>query len=130
MGGNRIDRAVRAQAGRLLDVDFHAPGQGPLTGEQGGLAEVLFAQHGQVVAGTRHDRRNDHLVDRVEFETFERKELEQPDGIFVCRAARIRGDAPATAHLHAVHQGEDDVGVTDIAGEQHQSFSRRITSPA
>ncbi len=60
-------------------------------------------------------------VDIGETEALECEQLAQPHCIFVGRAADIGGGAPLGADGRALADGEDDVGVAGVDGEQHGS---------
>ena len=53
-------------------------------------------------------------------EAFELEQLVEPDRILVGGAPRIGGDPPAGADHAVLDQGEDEVGVAGVDGEQHR----------
>lgn len=63
MRSENVERAVGAQRGRLVDVDLEAPARRALSGEERCDAEILLAQHGEVVIGARDHRGDDDLGD-------------------------------------------------------------------
>ena len=114
-----IEGTVRAQRTGLIDIDRKGPGRITLPSDDRRLAEILLRKHCEVVIGARHDRSENELSDIFAREAFDLQELEQPDRIFIARPARIGGNTPARAYLATFEQGEDDICVSDIGGEQH-----------
>ena len=103
----------------MLDIEFETPFRSALPRNQRGDAEIFFRQDGEIVDRARHHRTDNDLVDVPAVEPLELGELQQPNGIFVARPARIRGNPPAGLYLALVDQREDDIGISDIGGQQH-----------
>ena len=82
--------------------------------------EILGGKHGKIVRRARHHGGDDDRVNVLTAVAFDREKLEQPDGIFVRRAARVGRDPPATLDVTPVDERELDVGVAGVDDEQHQ----------
>ena len=136
--GDGVERAVGADALRLVDVERDRPVRRALPGDQRLDAEIFLGEHFEVVQRARDDGADDHRVDVAAAIAFELEQLVQPDRIFVGGAPRIGGDPPARRDLAALDQREDDVGVAGIDREQHggaladarQLRAHELTSPA
>jgi hypothetical protein len=127
---DRVDRAIGAEALRLVDVEDDAPFDRRAPGDQRLAAEILLRQHLEIVQRAGHDGGDDDGVDLAAVIAFEREQLAEPDGIFVRGAARIGGDAPARLDRPPLDQCEDDIGIAGIHREQHRQSFRTKTSAA
>jgi hypothetical protein len=127
MGGNGIDRAIRTQRARLVHVDVDRIADRPLARDQRLDPEVVGGKHLQVVQRAGHDGGNDDLRHRLAIDAADGEQLHEPYRVFIAGPAWIGGDAPARLQLAIprprrrcrLEQGENDVGVAGIDGEQH-----------
>ena len=119
MPGSGIDDAVRADFRRVGDREPDAVIDAGIADDQRLDREIFGAQPPQVEQGWRHHRRDNRRRDRGPLHPFQLHQLRQPDGIFVGGSAMFGGNAPAVLNHAAVHQGEDNIGISDVDGEQH-----------
>src|SRR6478672_523730 len=114
-----VERAVGADILRLVDIELQRPCGGALPGDDRRLAEIFLGQDFKVVESARNDGADDHPVDLVARVAFELEQLVEPDRILIGRPARVTGDPPARLDLGAVHEGEHQVCVSDVYGQDH-----------
>ena len=138
VGCDGVERAVRADVLRLVDVKLKRPLGSALSRDQRFDVEIFARKHLQVVERPRHDSANDYGTDVGFGEAFELEQLVQPDRILVGRAPRVGGDPPARLDLAAVDQREDEVRIAGIdrkqhaapLGEERQSAKRQAVAAA
>ena len=117
--GDGVERPVGADILRFVDIELDRPGRRPLSGDQRFNSEIFVRENFEIVERARDDRPDDHGMHIALRQAFELEQLMEPDRIFVGRPARVGRDPPARADVAAVDQGEDEVGIAGIDGEQH-----------
>ena len=131
MGGDGVERAVGADAARLLDIELDAPVRDSLPGNERLDLEIFGREHLEIVERAGHHRADDDRFDIVARKPFELQQLMQPDRILIRGAPGIGRDPPARTDDAVLDEREDKVRIAGIDGEEHLSLSQiRKTSPA
>ena len=117
-GRHRVHDAVGSDVARVI-VDDADPGLGPGPDHQGHLAHRVTDRLGHHVGERRHDAGDDRGVDPARVRRPEREQLVQEHAVLVGGARVHRREAKGLDQLAARIQTEDDVGISDVDGEQH-----------
>jgi len=95
MRGDGVERAVGADAARLLDIQLDTPARCALPRHLGLDTEIFAAEHLQIMERARNDDADDHRIDIAPRAPFQLEQLVEPNDIFVRRPPRIGRDPPA-----------------------------------
>src|SRR6185312_1786933 len=113
---------------RPVDIGLDAEIEGRIPHDQRLAFQVGAAKGPQIEQHRRHHGGDDGGIQIGEGELFQCEQLAEPHRIFVGGARHLGHCPPLLAHFLAVIDGEDDIGVAGIDGEQHLFlFSRGRT---
>ena len=99
---DHVERAVGADALRLVDVERDRPGRGALPRDQRLDVEIFGSQHFEIVQRAGNDGADDHRFDVGLGIAFELEQLVKPHRIFVRGSPRVGRDAPPRLDLAAL----------------------------